>query len=97
MDDNYCNSNIISKPDSEYFHGLLEFTDSCIFDFLMGQCSYRPHRTAATEAKVLRGFCPTGNADRHHYETYSKAYRHGKLLHIDNGKRLKLPDCFFYT
>ena len=28
-----------------------------------------------------------GNADRHHYETYSKAKRHGKLLHIDNGKR----------
>ena len=29
----------------------------------------------------------TGNADRHHYETYARAKRHGKLLHIDNGKR----------
>ena len=28
-----------------------------------------------------------GNADRHHYETYAKAKKHGKLLHIDNGKR----------
>ena len=27
-----------------------------------------------------------GNADRHHYETYSKSRPHGKLLHIDNGK-----------
>ena len=33
-----------------------------------------------------------GNADRHHYETYARAKKHGKLvhgklLHIDNGKR----------
>ena len=28
----------------------------------------------------------TGNADRHHYETYSNAEHHGKLMHIDNGK-----------
>ena len=31
-----------------------------------------------------------GNADRHHYETYAKANQHGRLMHIDNGKRLCL-------
>ncbi|CAI8055918.1 Glycosaminoglycan xylosylkinase [Geodia barretti] len=66
-DDLYCNNYIISKSDSDYFYGLLEFTDSCIFDFLMG------------------------NADRHHYETYAKASKHGKLLHIDNGKSFGNP------
>jgi hypothetical protein len=66
-DDYFCESNIISKPESDYYNGLLEFTDSCIFDFLMG------------------------NADRHHYETYARAKKHGKLLHIDNGKSFGNP------
>lgn len=64
IDDGYCQQ--LLKPTSEYYYGILEFTDSCVFDFLMG------------------------NADRHHYETYAKASKHGRLMHIDNGKRLAM-------
>ena len=35
-DDSYCRT-VVMKPGSDYYHGLLEFTDSCILDFLMGQ------------------------------------------------------------
>ena len=37
VDDSYCESKIISKPESEFYEGLLEYTDSSIFDFLMGK------------------------------------------------------------
>ena len=29
----------------------------------------------------------SGNADRHHYETFAKAENHGRLMHIDSAKR----------
>ena len=64
MDDGYCKR--LLQPSSEYYYGVLEYTDSCVFDFLMG------------------------NADRHHYETYARASRHGRLMHIDNGKRFAI-------
>ena len=106
------------NPSSRYYHGILEFTDTCIYDFLMGM-SYLPDSTidhlpfgvcpkhskrdfetmcpiSADIAFQIKGKWSTsgsvdvcvcvGNADRHHYETYSEARPHGKLLHIDNGK-----------
>ena len=34
----------------------------------------------------------SGNADRHHYETFAKAEKHGRLMHIDSAKRY--VSCF---
>lgn len=34
-DENYCNNRVM-RPNSEYYHGTLEFTETAIFDFLMG-------------------------------------------------------------
>lgn len=28
------------RPDSEYYHGTLEFTETAIFDFLMGMAKF---------------------------------------------------------
>lgn len=35
-DKTYCRRQLL-KPTSEYFYGILEFTDTAIFDFLMGK------------------------------------------------------------
>ena len=45
----------------------------------------RPHTHTHHHVNLCTVF--EGNADRHHYETYAKAKKHGKMLHIDNGKR----------
>ncbi len=31
---------------------------------------------------------PSGNADRHHYETYAKTSKPGRMVHVDNGQTL---------
>ena len=36
MDHTYCQRQLL-KPSSEYYYGILEFTDTAIFDFLMGK------------------------------------------------------------
>ena len=34
-DDSYCQG--LLKPSSQYYHGILEFTETAILDFLMGK------------------------------------------------------------
>ena len=36
VDPSYCRGELL-KPTSEYYYGILEFTDTAVFDFLMGQ------------------------------------------------------------
>ena len=35
-DATFCHDRLL-EPTSEYYHGILEFTDAAIFDFLMGK------------------------------------------------------------
>lgn len=35
MDENYCKDELLN-PTSKYHKDILEYTDTCIFDFLMG-------------------------------------------------------------
>lgn len=80
-DSKYCQK--LLKPNSEYYHGILEFTDTAIYDFLMGMyvCV-----SIGWQPGVMCVCVCVGNADRHHYEVYSESRPHGKLMHIDNGK-----------
>ena len=38
-DNTYCQRQLL-KPASEYYYGILEFTDTAVFDFLMGKVKY---------------------------------------------------------
>ncbi len=38
-DNNYC-KDVILKPSSEFYYGVLEYTDTAVYDFLMGECAH---------------------------------------------------------
>ena len=70
----------------------MDVMDSSVFDFLMGIFLIKKVNLLCAYLTVLAILVPTGNADRHHYETYTSHGNNGRLLHIDNGKR-----CFAVT
>ena len=74
-DDSYCSKNIISKPESEYYHGLLEFTDSCIFDFLMGQQATHTHTHTHTHTNTYAPHMDT------HMHTHTHIHTHTHMPH----------------
>ena len=52
VDDGYCQS--LLQPSSEYYHGILEFTDTAIYDFLMGMYYHRRYSVSKNNDVMVR-------------------------------------------